>query len=429
MGDPKILGYEVIEFSDVADEDCIPGLLYDYWRFDEAERYRYVYPATKLLEKYGIKSSHRLETLVKKNGRLLVKRRLDCNKCVSIDEINTRKEFAILANPSYWLAETNGFCKDCRAEEVKLDLTARLSAVQYKIESLDTGRLQASESSLSYLEKVFLFSLINYEDLNSQNACLRAWLNFSEHGACGAERVMQNLISTGFIIAFGNAYEIEEDALVAQRVLEDSRNILDNRFIINYKSSLKKLNLPKPEVFTPNNYSSPSEFSLKLLNDIKTATLSSSDIAQITNYVTNKRVSELNNLYFYICDLKKIPTSNTAKKILVFKKIAGKFNLLESMSIISYQATLMQAALYDKLRFNSHAHNANIFIKNIDGWVDRLIENTNIKEYYTKKLPDNWEVTQTEAIISLEILDLLDTWEKYSTKEILNIWFNKIPVE
>lgn len=425
--------FQLIEIKNVAEEDCFPGLLHDYWQFDSSKATGYRYNIAELLRKYNIKYSHRLEKIVKANGHLLlfdVKRA--CNSCVDNIEVKSRKDFFVVAGNTYINnldKKSVGFCLDCYITSIKDEIQDSFNILIQEISFVEVSARFVDDNDLSYLERIFLISLMAYEGVMENSTFAIAWNNFYEHEARGAEAIVQGLISKGFLKISSNAQQVEDEIFKIRTNLKYEHEVLGEEYTLECLHKLEHLKLPEPALCIPSGYLSLRSFFLSLLGKVKDARLSLNDINEVTNYVVNKRISELDSLYLFICNEKRIPVSNTAKKILVLKKISENLNLRESMNLISYSARLMQADLYHSLRHNIAPHNANIFINKLESRIDRIINYPDQVTVYSQSLPSNWYVTQTETIISLEVLDISDSWEILTTKQILDIWLNKVITE
>ncbi|MEG1709897.1 MAG: hypothetical protein RR231_15295, partial [Acinetobacter sp.] len=73
-------------------EDFNLELLQDYWQFNEIEKHQFTYSVKKLVEKYDISSSAKLERIVKHSGHLKYTGIKNCKKCYFDYEIFIRKD-------------------------------------------------------------------------------------------------------------------------------------------------------------------------------------------------------------------------------------------------------------------------------------------------------------------------------------------------
>lgn len=109
----------------------------------------------------------------------------------------------------------------------------------------------------------------------------------------------------------------------------------------------------------------------------------------------------------------------------------SKFNLNEIYSLLSYQANKTMSRLYE---VENIYNDDNKFVKEpqfnlkISSYLDYL-EGKNEKPKYPRVLPEDWNYSDIELFVSANIIGNYERWDKFTPKQIYNIWLEKIDIE
>ncbi len=104
-------------------------LLKDYWESVDIEKQQFTYTAKVLWQKYDIKSTAKLERIVKHSGHLKYTGLKDCKKCYFDYEIYIRKDMDFKRWNSY---KKKLVCHECRRVSVQSYMNKYLNEFKLK---------------------------------------------------------------------------------------------------------------------------------------------------------------------------------------------------------------------------------------------------------------------------------------------------------
>ena len=147
-------------------EDFNLELLQDYWQFNEIEKHQFTYSVKKLVEKYDISSSAKLERIVKHSGHLKYTGIKNCKKCYFDYEIFIRKDIGFKDWKNY---KRELECYDCRRRSVQNYMNKYLNEIKLCIPTLSDEPIDSPKQQLSYLEKIVLYVMLSKIKIGTDN--------------------------------------------------------------------------------------------------------------------------------------------------------------------------------------------------------------------------------------------------------------------
>ena len=418
-------------FKILAKNDCEEiekSILSDYWNFSDVSNRKFTYTAKEILIKYNIKSSDKLNKIVKKTGYLVCEKLLDCGKC--------SKDFKILlrSNISFdrWFKTDKTLtCIDCKNDLIKNEIIELLDSFKKIYNEVEEIEIKEPTHSLSYLENIFLYVLLT-SDQNKYSIVIKqsVWNSFKEVEANGIEHIVKGIIDKGYI------YKTKEylSGIKAQNKLR-SFNLFHNSLI--EKTSKDKVenylraNFDSQILFNmPKEYKNIEDWIENLFIKIQNYVLDLSDLKQLEKFVLNKRLKEVYALVGLICEKRNIPIkkNNAFEHNLV--RMIKKYDLQHIYNLLLYQANMTASKLYDLS--NSSESNSNfiketIYANKIASYLDKL-ERDNEKPKYPQILPENWTYSGVELFVSAHIIGNYEKWEKFTINEILALWSDSVEI-
>jgi hypothetical protein len=178
-------------------EDFNLELLQDYWQFNEIEKHQFTYSVKKLVEKYDISSSAKLERIVKHSGHLKYTGIKNCKKCYFDYEIFIRKDIGFKDWKNY---KRELECYDCRRRSVQNYMNKYLNEFKLCIPTLSDEPIDSPKQQLSYLEKIVLYVMLSKIKIGTDNVLPQhEWRSFVELEANGAGDLVKRIFEKGYL--------------------------------------------------------------------------------------------------------------------------------------------------------------------------------------------------------------------------------------
>ncbi len=171
-------------------------MLNDYWAFRDFENLKFNHTIKALLDKYNLRTPDKLERIVKNSGYLILYELMDCGKCIKEIEISTRKDINF-KNNNIILRELK--CYPCQKNKAYDSIKLHLNNFKELVSLKENVDISSPNSELTYLEKIFLFVLINKSTSIKENISINEWNIFNEIEANGFSDIIERLIKKGYI--------------------------------------------------------------------------------------------------------------------------------------------------------------------------------------------------------------------------------------
>lgn len=409
--------YELV--TNVNYEDFNLEMLKDYWSFKNFESQKFTYSLASLLRKYDLKSSEKLERIVRNSGFLKFSELMSCKKCV--------KEFKALRRRDINYDKWNTFsdqliCHNCRSLIADRRIKKILNIFREFNTSQTISEVISPIKELKYLEKIFLYVLLTKTKIDKNGVIQHQIIeSFNNKDACGNGNSIDCFLKNGYLFKTNqNDDFLERQAelrnltlMYGQYISAETKREMNNYSRLNFKSEIK--------VVIPDEFDDIESWIEGLYQEIIKAKPLIDDCKEIEKYIINKRLSEVYILLDSICEMKKIPlVKNNALEIDLIRMLK-RYNLNEIYGLLSYQAKISASYLYD-IEHSKSGYNKNIvFGREISKGIDYL-QSKNENPKYPKPLPENWTYSEVELFISANIIGNYERWDKFTPNEILALW-------
>jgi|SRR5690554_7108001 len=428
MKEFKIFHSEIEEFENI--ENFIEGFLSDYWCFDDTQKSGFKYQFKELQKKYSIKSSTKTHVLAKKFGQAKLRIHLLCNNCVGEVTFRDRKEFSDYnPYPPFNSPNVKGFCPSCYQSSLSEDIDKNVQNIYKNIEHAQSFFKEPTLDKLSYLEAIFLYHIINFQDFNPKEIDKHYWMEFYESECEGAHFVIDRLVTKGFIKINLNEKDIFDNLNEIKMHYGLNSEHLSSDFLSELNEKLQIINDFIYSVTLPKDFSNFHNYSLFLQNKINSQTVLFDDLKDIKRFVTHKRHDELFRQFHNICKQIKI-NSQKLENNDTLNLIAENLNLMQAYSLFWYKTTEVKAAKYDQYTLRQgYKKLSAIYLNAVKKYVEYIASNPTAAKY-SKNLPDDFQGTKIEKLIFSDFLDIYyNYWHKLTTKEIIKLWLDELTVE
>lgn len=399
----------------------------DYWCFKDFSDFKYTYTVEEV-GKRNLLRANEVVQIVRNTAYLEVKFLLNCNRCHGYLKFFIRTEFS----RSKYSINNNLFCESCYINNVNQSTQKYLS--EFKNLPVEKKEIYPKRpiSKLSYLEKIFIYTLVeNSECLEKGYVPSHVLANFESLEANGMDYLIGSLIEKNYF--FRRDYDDE--------VIKLHESI---RYIYEYDSKYLPPDLKKELVEVvglevanhlyiniPEEYSDISLWLINIYNEIIESKLDLDDIKEVESYIVTKRLMESVELVRYICSMKKIPVLYDNALELELLRMNDRFNLNYGYSILNYQAQQTMAYLYENLSRDNQDFNfksQHVYRSKISSFLNYL-EKVDENPKFPKELPGEWCYSEIEIFVSKYIIKNYQTWEKYTPSEILDLWLGSVNID
>ena len=409
--------YELV--TNVNYEDFNLEMLKDYWSFKNFESQKFTYSLASLLRKYDLKSSEKLERIVRNSGFLKFSELMSCKKCV--------KEFKALRRRDINYDKCNTFsdkliCHNCRSLIADRRTKKILNIFREFNTSQTISEVISPIKELKYLEKIFLYVLLTKTKIDKNGVIQHQIIeSFNNKDACGNGNSIDCFLKNGYLFKTNQNDEfLENQAELRNLILKYGQYIsaemkqeMSNYLRLNFKSKIK--------VVIPTKFEDLENWIEELYQEIIKAKPSINDCNEIEKFIINNRLAEVYLLLDSICEVRKIPILKNNALELDLIRMLKKYNLNEIYSLLSYQATMATSRLYE-IEHSKSGYNKNIvFGREISKSLDYLQSKTENPKY-SKPLPENWTFSEIEIFIIANIIKNYEKWHKFTPDQILIKW-------
>ena len=293
--------YELVMNSEY--EEFNLGLLQDYWDFSDIEKQQFTYTAKVLWQKYDIKSTAKLERIVKHSGHLKYTGLKECKKCYFEFEIFKRQDLNFQRLRAY--AEKL-VCHDCRRITVQNYMNKYLNEFKLCIPTLSDEPVEPPKQQLSYLEKIVLYVLLSKIKIGTDHVLPQhAWGSFIELEANGTGDLVKKIFEKGYLYK-SNDFEVfiqrqkelrQLNSEYIQYLNEDMKHEIQTYLALNLRTDIN--------VVIPECYDSLEQWTLGLYQEIMESKIYVKDFKEIEKYIKNKRLNEVYALLDFVRQYKK----------------------------------------------------------------------------------------------------------------------------
>ncbi|CAM3797304.1 hypothetical protein [Rheinheimera salexigens] len=315
-------------------------------------------------------------------------------------------------------------CSECEINKRNTELAEIVNLLDKKIEEFKFPDVSFSSLiNLDYLTKVtFLAWILDKEFQPYQNINLtREEVNLT--GSESLDVKILNELSEKKLIHLVPQEQSAELLLIshAQSLIHSNQENTDKllaKKIVNYQSII-----PRPGLYLilPEDFLSMENYIERLLEDVLSTQLSTTDIQRIEELVLNNRLEIAYQLLNLTIAKHKISIDQNIKLDSVLTKLVREYSIKTVFNILDYQAKLTAAYLYSNRNVSYHIR-PTIFCKKIESYMNYL--ETNNKLSFQKNLPDNFVGSSLEYFSSYYILGQLISWCNLSGNEIISKWIN-----
>ncbi len=404
-------------------------LLKDYWESVDIEKQQFTYTAKVLWQKYDIKSTAKLERIVKHSGHLKYTGLKDCKKCYFDYEIYIRKDMDFKRWNSY---KKKLVCHECRRVSVQSYMNKYLNEFKLCIPIASDAPYNPPTQQLSYLEKIVLYTMISKIKIGSDNILPKhEWHSFIELEANGTGDLVKKIFEKGYLFKTDEFDEfIQEQANLRQLhsdykqyFNEDMVHEIQTYLALNFRTDI---NLVIPEC-----YDSLEQWTLGLFQEIVESKIYVQDIKDIEKYIKNKRLKEIYELVGFICDYRKVPYEKDSALEFELMRMLNSFNLRYIFSILAYQAKEASAELY-KIEHQGDSNykfrKNHVFRYKLASYLTHLLQKKQNPKF-DRDLPIDWTYSELENFISAQIIGNYEHWEVYTPDEILALWVESVGMQ
>lgn len=399
-------------------------IIQDYWCFEDFSKFKYTY-TVETVGKRNFLRNNEVVNIVRNTAHLEIKVLLNCKKCYGYLKFYVRSEISGLR----YLSSDDLFCETCYRSNVNQLTQNYLS--DFKKISIEKAEviLPKHNNKLSYLEKIFIYTLVeNPECLEKGYVPEYILRNFESLEAQGMDYIINSLIDKKYL--FKKEYKNE-----TIKLYESIKHVHDyeSKYLLpDLKENIKeiaKLDIANHlYINIPEKYNNIKSWLIDLHNEIMNSKLDVCEIKEIESYIIGKRLVESINLLHYISSYKKIPVSYDNALELEILRMNKNFDLNYCYSLLNYQSQKTTSYLYensDEYNTNFNFKKQHMYRRNIHSYLNYL-ESKNEKPKFPKKLPDDWEYSEIEIFVSKYIIKNYKTWEGYTPSEILELWLGSV---
>lgn len=405
-------------------EDFNLELLQDYWQFSDIEKHQFTYTAKELWQKYDIKSSAKLERIVKHSGHLKYTGLRNCKKCYFDFEIFLRKDLDFKRWYSY---KEKLECHECRKVYIQSYINKYLNEFKLCIPTVSDSPCVVPMQPLSYLEKIILYVMLTKIEIGKDNILPEhEWRSFIELEGNGASEFVKKIFKKGYLYKTNEFDEFIEKQNDLRRLHSEYREYLNEDMKYEIQTYLTLNFKANINLVIPEHYDSLEQWILELYQEIIESKVYLNDFKEVEKYIKNKRLNEVYALLDFVCDYKKIPIKKNNALELDLMRMLIKYDLQHIFSLFWYQSKFAG----DRLRTLDLSGDENtkfmkdyVFAKKISSYLDYL-DQKDEKPKYPRSLPENWMYSEIELFVSAHIIGNFERWEKFTPQEILSTWFN-----
>ncbi|WP_335968406.1 hypothetical protein [Acinetobacter bereziniae] len=411
-------------------EDFNLELLTDYWEFSDFNRRDYTYSISKLWEKYNLKSTAKFERIIKNSGYLKYTQLKECNKCYFDLKIFNRKELKRFKNLN--LYREGQLCHKCRGIYIQENMNKNLNEFKLSIPTEINSPHNPEMQKLTYLEKIFIYTLISKVKIKSDNILPEhEWHSFIELEANGGNILVKKLFDKGYLIKtnkFDDFLKKQNDLKElyyksAQYLSQEMRCEIESYLSINFKVNVK--------IVIPFIYNSIEEWRMVLYQEIIESKVYVKDFQEIEKFIINKRLNEVYALVSFVCDYRKVPFEKDNALEFELMRMVKRFNLRYIFSIVAYQAKEASAELYRiehggdiSFRFKKN----HIFRYKLCNYLTYLLQKKQNPKF-DRDLPNEWTYSELEVFIAAQVVRNYEHWEFYTPDQILAIWAESVGIQ
>lgn len=408
-------------------ENFVEGFLEEYWDFDldPNAKKAFKFTQTHLCQKYKL-APHKLHSLAAEIGKLEVFQTLLCGKCEGFTYFGNRHDFSL--RPPINIPDTKGFCEACFRQEKVDEVERLLNSIEYKFDNNFTINIEPKLSNLSYLDKIVLYHIINAPDLNTKQLHGFHLNYFLKTELTGLRFIFEKLIKHRFIVHNENIYDNLDEASKIYSIFRSYDEYFSEEYLINVKNKLNSLGVGEQSfIAVPSSFSGYYEFSNYLLEEISQSTINFKDVKEIKRYIEGKRYSDLVKILSDFCEELGINPEIKIKDATLIL-IGENFNLKNAVNIFEWKSTDVKAMKFDEFKYGKKGYSGfNKYLASIRKYVDYLLANPDSIRY-EKNVLDIYEESKIERFIFFDILKINQRWEGLTTKEITQLWLDKVEV-
>ena len=398
-------------FIDVVDTIEI---LDKYWKLDNDAKNGFAYSVVTLNQMYKGKFSN-ISTFAQSYSYFSIDSApFNCQHCNCRQIFRNRQ--AVIST------QYRGFiCSTCKDKEIYLTEQKPkrpfLIVEGYKNEILASGY---KLSTLTYLEKVFLFLLLSEFHRIERQPLNIISDNFSITGCKVLDSdFMTKLEQQGLLLVIN---EIPESIREANAKLIEHSLMLDLNHS-NREQYTKGLDSGALMTGTYLCYNSEFTTSIDLLaqlySDIEKRKLTRIDVEDIHILVERMRLSSLYQIVSWTCDKFNIQAESSLQLENTLKYLAKSNSLMTCCWTIHYRAEKVAASLNGK-KLPIYITNK-LLTKDLNSYL-AFIQSKGWELTYTKKLPPEVETSTLESFISALFLPNNFNWYSLNTEEIISSW-------
>ena len=417
--------YAYICYEQVVSEAEVE-LINQFWELEKGENIKFANNAQNVFKEFKSKLDKPLSIIKSKSSCTNVHSAFNCDSCNKKKLFSTRKECIEQFESERYV------CKSCLVEcylkDGKLTIEKLGEYIEQRLKS------ESAISCLTYIEKLYLFLLLTRFNDGNKAPIKHHYDAHSETLGCeeAEKRMMKSLISKGFLVRI-----TEHDFREAQAQGRESiRSFLDACLHLFIRKDNILSELPTYSTSFINSfglylryseeYSSVSELTKRLYDDICARKVSKNDVEEIQELLEKNRIY---NILLIIedacCDFKV-----TVQKSLRFGNLLQYLAKNYSLPIISYvvykEARNLSAYLYNR-NIPSYISDK-LLTKRIEEYLD-LIKRKNYSAVYTRRLPENIRVSEMEAFFCREFNEDCFNWFHLTNEEVLDSWISGATIE
>lgn len=404
----------------ICTQDDKRGLLEDFWRMDEHNRF--IYSQKSLIDKYNLRSNEILLKNIKKYGHAYKDEKIfKCFYCENPYKFYHRKDF------SEFFSVPNRICFECKISIYEHEVaTCYRNNMKYILNfnfihnSNINNRFDKNYfeilPDLNFLELVYLCIIIKYENPSLMGKLSPKKFPLFLH----SEHYMKNKIIDELcnkkILFYSPGAVLEDEISSIIYKFKDLKSHVSTK-TVDMLEDIKKYRLKFYHIIYRSERLSFGKIETLILDYINNYRFSVDELAYIADFLKSKRKNELlflNSTIEFNNFLKlKINNAVDAK----FDQLILKYNLREIYGMLNSAVN----STYYKLDFYSDENRRkmkNIFYKNI------VLSNKE-KKVFEKKMPGNYIESKLIKFIEVKY-ELDDIWENIPVNEFIKIFFKKL---
>ncbi|TGU85405.1 hypothetical protein [Acinetobacter pittii] len=419
--------FKVIINDDLTDQEA--ELVNHYWHHNGYEKIQFIYPKYALkakAEKIGVK---KLDSFIQKKSYVFFIG--EGGKCFDCQLPITASKRTVV-NMILSQAKHKRLCEKCLLANTTKILKPKLEHLNMLIEN-NLGIVYSSEyNSLSYIEKLYIYTILNMCKVNKSGQLKQIKLQGFIQKEWGEESyIIKSLINKRFILKIDSGDFIHNAINSIRCTMKDARGLVDKEIIQTYKSLIKKIPVNGVYLKLPNCFDNYEEYENQVLKHILDRKICEEDVYFIESWLHSVALSKLIYLAeFAKCKYNNIRIDYDVELDSVYKSMLKTLSIDECNLIIT-------RAMYVASREIYFANNPTSFFK--------YIRRDKIFYYILKKTIDfyktsgiNYEYKQdVDMILNISDIELfIDSyiamnhikWNYFNLRDILAIIVNSVKV-